>query len=48
MLMKLSLILEKVNVKPEDRSVVMPAREYAEKLKSQNDTQILSSSCYAS
>ena len=35
----ISLILEKVNVKPEDRSVVMPAREYAEKLKSQNDTQ---------
>ena len=35
----ISLILEKVNVKPEDRAVVMPAREYAEKLKSQNDTQ---------
>ncbi|WP_455539870.1 DUF1846 domain-containing protein [Terrisporobacter sp.] len=35
----ISLILEKVNVKPEDRTVVIPAREYAEKLKSQGNTQ---------
>ena len=35
----ISLILEKVNVKPEDRKVVLPAREYSAKLKSQSDTQ---------
>lgn len=35
----ISLILEKVNVKPEDRVVVNPAREYSEKLKSQSNNQ---------
>ena len=33
----ISLILEKINVKPEDRTVVMPAREYSEKLKETSD-----------
>ncbi|MEG0855226.1 MAG: DUF1846 domain-containing protein [Terrisporobacter sp.] len=35
----ISLILEKVNVKPEDRNVVIPARKYAEKLKQETNTQ---------
>ena len=34
MLMKaITLIMEKVNLKPEDRTVVIPAREHADKLK---------------
>lgn len=35
----ISLILEKVNVKPEDRTVVIPAREYSEKLRQETDRQ---------
>ena len=35
----ISLILEKVNVKPEDRTVVIPAREYSEKLRQEADRQ---------
>ena len=30
----MSLIMEKSNLKPEDRKVVIPAREYSEKIKS--------------
>ena len=33
----ISLILEKVNVKPEDRTVVIPAREYSEVLRQKTD-----------
>ncbi len=35
----ISLILEKVNVKPEDRTVVIPSREYSEKLRQEADRQ---------
>ena len=36
----ISLILEKINVKPEDRAVVIPAREYADKLKAESKQDV--------